>query len=134
MVGAVSDSFRSILVSGEKIGCFGLTEPNHGSDAGAMETRATYDSNKKVYKLNGSKTWLVFFLTILALNIFEQVFSRSKSLVRTLESRLGSQTHPSLMSWLYGQNAMTVRFVGSSLRGKLREIDYPPQRSRGSSL
>ncbi|ROT96171.1 acyl-CoA dehydrogenase [Marinobacter sp. R17] len=44
------------LASGEWIGCFGLTEPNHGSDPGSMETRA-----KKVdggYKLSGSKIWI----------------------------------------------------------------------------
>ncbi|XP_029164600.1 glutaryl-CoA dehydrogenase, mitochondrial [Nylanderia fulva] len=46
------------IVSGEIIGCFGLTEPNHGSDPGSMETRATYDSDKKIYKLNGNKTWI----------------------------------------------------------------------------
>ena len=44
------------LASGEKVGCFGLTEPNHGSDPGNMETRA-----KKVdggYLVSGSKTWI----------------------------------------------------------------------------
>ncbi|WP_339800850.1 acyl-CoA dehydrogenase [uncultured Marinobacter sp.] len=44
------------LASGEWVGCFGLTEPNHGSDPGVMETRA-----KKVdggYLLSGSKTWI----------------------------------------------------------------------------
>ena len=44
------------LASGEWIGCFGLTEPNHGSDPGSMQTRA-----KKVpggYSLTGSKTWI----------------------------------------------------------------------------
>lgn len=44
------------LASGELIGCFGLTEPNHGSDPASMETRA-----KKVdggYILQGSKTWI----------------------------------------------------------------------------
>ncbi|MDY7562446.1 acyl-CoA dehydrogenase [Pseudomonas sp. 10B1] len=44
------------LASGEWIGCFGLTEPNHGSDPGAMITRA-----KKVdggYRLSGSKMWI----------------------------------------------------------------------------
>ncbi|XP_023239650.1 glutaryl-CoA dehydrogenase, mitochondrial-like [Centruroides sculpturatus] len=46
------------LASGEIIGCFGLTEPNHGSDPGGMETRAKYDSKDKVYILNGSKTWI----------------------------------------------------------------------------
>lgn len=44
------------LASGEWIGCFGLTEPNYGSDAGGMVTRA-----KKVpggYSLTGSKMWI----------------------------------------------------------------------------
>jgi len=44
------------LASGEWIGCFGLTEPNHGSDPGSMETRA-----RKVdggYRLSGSKMWI----------------------------------------------------------------------------
>lgn len=40
------------------IGCFGLTEPNHGSDPGGLETRARYSSKEKVYRLNGSKTWI----------------------------------------------------------------------------
>ncbi|XP_077275071.1 glutaryl-CoA dehydrogenase, mitochondrial [Temnothorax americanus] len=55
---AQKERFLPKMVSGEKIGCFGLTEPNHGSDIGAMETRAIYDSDKKIYKLNGSKTWI----------------------------------------------------------------------------
>lgn len=46
------------LARGEIVGCFGLTEPNHGSDPGGMETRAKYDSKDKVYVLNGSKTWI----------------------------------------------------------------------------
>ena len=44
------------LVTGDLIGCFGLTEPDHGSDPGGMKTRA-----KKVddgYILNGSKMWI----------------------------------------------------------------------------
>ena len=44
---------------GEIIGCFGLTEPNHGSDPAGMETKATYQPSDKVYILNGSKTWFV---------------------------------------------------------------------------
>lgn len=46
------------LAKGELIGCFGLTEPNHGSDPGSMETRAKYDDDKKCYVLNGAKTWI----------------------------------------------------------------------------
>ena len=44
------------LASGKKIGCFGLTEPDYGSDAGGMITRA-----KKVnggWQLNGAKMWI----------------------------------------------------------------------------
>jgi glutaryl-CoA dehydrogenase len=44
------------LASGELVGCFGLTEPNHGSDPGSMETRA-----KKVdggWILQGNKMWI----------------------------------------------------------------------------
>ena len=44
------------LASGEWIGCFGLTEPNHGSDPGSMESRA-----QKVdggYLLRGTKMWI----------------------------------------------------------------------------
>lgn len=46
------------LAQGKLIGCFGLTEPNHGSDPGSMETKAKFDSERKVYRLNGSKTWI----------------------------------------------------------------------------
>ena len=46
------------LAKGQLIGCFGLTEPNHGSDAGAMETKAKYDAPSRTYKLSGSKTWI----------------------------------------------------------------------------
>lgn len=46
------------MAKGQLIGCFGLTEPNHGSDIGTMETKAVHDSNAKVYKLSGSKTWI----------------------------------------------------------------------------
>jgi glutaryl-CoA dehydrogenase len=44
------------LASGESIGCFGLTEPNHGSDPGSMVTRAVTVPGG--YKLSGAKTWI----------------------------------------------------------------------------
>jgi len=44
------------LVTGEWIGCFGLTEPNHGSDPGSMVTRAK--SAPGGYKLSGAKMWI----------------------------------------------------------------------------
>jgi glutaryl-CoA dehydrogenase len=44
------------LASGEIVGCFGLTEPDHGSDPGSMVTRAEKVSSG--YRLNGAKTWI----------------------------------------------------------------------------
>ncbi|MCL4551310.1 MAG: acyl-CoA dehydrogenase family protein [Bacteroidetes bacterium] len=44
------------LASGEKIGCFGLTEPDYGSNPGGMITRAEKVSGG--YKLNGAKMWI----------------------------------------------------------------------------
>ncbi len=44
------------LASGEYIGCFGLTEPDAGSDPAGMKTRATKTANG--YVLNGSKMWI----------------------------------------------------------------------------
>eukprot|EP01088_Endostelium_zonatum_P015439 TRINITY_DN3781_c0_g1_i1.p1 TRINITY_DN3781_c0_g1~~TRINITY_DN3781_c0_g1_i1.p1 ORF type:complete len:452 (-),score=94.92 TRINITY_DN3781_c0_g1_i1:26-1381(-) len=46
------------LATGSLIGCFGLTEPNHGSDPGSMETRAKFNPTSKTYSLSGSKTWI----------------------------------------------------------------------------
>jgi glutaryl-CoA dehydrogenase len=53
---ATKKKYLPKLATGEWIGCFGLTEPNHGSDPASMQTRA-----KKVkggYSLTGSKTWI----------------------------------------------------------------------------
>ena len=50
------DELLPRMATGELVGCFGLTEPDAGSDPGSMLSRA-----KKVeggYKLNGSKTWI----------------------------------------------------------------------------
>jgi glutaryl-CoA dehydrogenase len=44
------------LATGEWIGCFGLTEPNHGSDPGSMVTRAR--SVTGGFRLSGSKNWI----------------------------------------------------------------------------
>merc|ERR1712213_305302 len=46
------------LAKGEIVGCFGLTEPNHGSDPAHMETRAKFDKEAGVWILNGSKNWI----------------------------------------------------------------------------
>ena len=44
------------LASGEWVGCFGLTEPDHGSDPGSMITRA--EPVDGGYRLNGAKMWI----------------------------------------------------------------------------
>ena len=44
------------LVSGERVGCFALTEHGHGSDPGGMETHAAREGDH--YILNGSKCWI----------------------------------------------------------------------------
>ena len=44
------------LATGEIVGCFGLTEPDHGSDPGGMQTRAVRVPGG--YRLTGSKTWI----------------------------------------------------------------------------
>ncbi len=52
----LKDKYLPMLSSGEFIGCFGLTEPNAGSNPNDMKTHAVRDGNH--YILNGSKTWI----------------------------------------------------------------------------
>jgi len=53
---AMKEKYLPKLATGELVGCFGLTEPDHGSDPGGMKTRATKVDGG--YKLTGSKTWI----------------------------------------------------------------------------
>ena len=47
------------MAQGRLIGCFGLTEPNHGSDPGSMEAVAkAHPTRTGYYSLTGSKTWI----------------------------------------------------------------------------
>jgi len=50
------DRWLPELASGDAVGCFGLTEPEHGSDPAAMETAARREGDG--YRLSGSKTWI----------------------------------------------------------------------------
>lgn len=53
------EKFIPAMAKGKSIGCFGLTEPNHGSDPGSMETVAKPHPTKTgYYSLSGSKTWI----------------------------------------------------------------------------
>ena len=53
---ALKQKFIPKLATGEWIGCFGLTEPNHGSDPGGMTSRATRVAGG--YRLTGTKSWI----------------------------------------------------------------------------
>lgn len=53
----LGDEFIRPYAAGEKIGCFGLSEPGNGSDAGAASTTATDDGDDH-YVLNGTKAWI----------------------------------------------------------------------------
>lgn len=50
------DKFLPELAKGNLIGCFGLTEPDHGSDPSGMKTKAFFNGDH--YILNGSKNWI----------------------------------------------------------------------------
>lgn len=52
----VKEKYLPSLASGKYIGCFGLTEPDSGSDASTMKSKAIKDGNN--YILNGNKTWI----------------------------------------------------------------------------
>ena len=50
--------FVAPVASGKAIGCYGLTEPQSGSDAAAMRTRATLSPDGSHYVINGKKSWI----------------------------------------------------------------------------
>lgn len=53
---AQRDRWLPKLATGDAVGCFGLTEPEHGSNPGGMTTTAEQDGDG--YRLSGSKTWI----------------------------------------------------------------------------
>lgn len=53
---AQRDKYLPLLGSGEWVGCFGLTEPDHGSDPGGMKSRAKAVDGG--FRLSGTKTWI----------------------------------------------------------------------------
>ena len=46
------------LISGEHIGCMGMSEPENGSDAVGIQTRAVKNDDGKFYTINGTKMWI----------------------------------------------------------------------------
>lgn len=53
------EKYIPVLAKGKLLGCFGLTEPNHGSDPGSMESTAKPHPSRKGYlSISGAKTWI----------------------------------------------------------------------------
>jgi alkylation response protein AidB-like acyl-CoA dehydrogenase len=50
--------FVTPVASGKEVGCYGLTEPQSGSDASAMRTRAVLSKDGTHYVINGKKSWI----------------------------------------------------------------------------
>ncbi len=55
---AQKQQFVTPVASGEKIGCYGLTEPQSGSDAANMRTKAVLSDDGSHYVINGKKSWI----------------------------------------------------------------------------
>jgi acyl-CoA dehydrogenase family protein 9 len=55
---AQKDTYLPQLADGRRIAAYALTEPEAGSDAGSIKTRAVYDPERKTFTLNGSKLWI----------------------------------------------------------------------------
>ena len=53
---AQRERYLPVMATGERLGCFGLTEPDHGSDPGSMTSRARQVDGG--WRLSGSKTWI----------------------------------------------------------------------------
>jgi alkylation response protein AidB-like acyl-CoA dehydrogenase len=51
-------AFVTPIASGKAVGCYGLTEPQSGSDAAGMRTRATLAADGSHYLVNGKKSWI----------------------------------------------------------------------------
>jgi alkylation response protein AidB-like acyl-CoA dehydrogenase len=55
---AQKQQFVTPVASGERIGCYGLTEPQSGSDAANMRTKAVLSADGSHYVINGKKSWI----------------------------------------------------------------------------
>jgi len=68
---AQKQRYLPLLASGERLAAYALTEAGAGSDAASIQTRATWDGERKVFRLSGSKLWitnggLATFFTVFA--------------------------------------------------------------------
>jgi glutaryl-CoA dehydrogenase len=102
------------LASGEWVGCFGLTEPDHGSDPGSMKTRAGKIPGG--YRLNGEKLWIT---SSPIADIFV-VWAKLDGVIRgfVLERGLAGLTTPKIEGKLSLRASVTGAIV-------LQDVDVP---------
>lgn len=124
------DKYIPKLASGEFIGAFGLTEPNHGSDPGGMETNAVLDKGTNEYILNGTKTWISNSPVADVFIVWAQCEGRIKGFI--LDRGMEGLTTPkiegkfSLRASVTGQIAMDdVRVPAENLMPKITGLGGP---------
>ncbi|XP_063688291.1 glutaryl-CoA dehydrogenase, mitochondrial-like [Bolinopsis microptera] len=124
------DKYIPKLASGEFIGAFGLTEPNHGSDPASMETTAVYDSGTGEYVMNGTKTWISNSPIADVFVVWAQCEGRIKGFI--VERDMAGLTTPkiegkfSLRASVTGQIAMDdVRVPAANLLPKIDGLGGP---------
>ncbi|KAI5776838.1 glutaryl-CoA dehydrogenase [Geopyxis carbonaria] len=107
------ERFLPVMAKGTSVGCFGLTEPNHGSDPAAMETTAKCHPTKEgVYLLSGSKTWITNSPIADVLLIWAKLDGKIRGfLVERANAGLGSLTTPQIKN----KNGLRASLTGMIL-------------------
>ena len=104
------------LARGELVGCFGITEPNHGSDPGRMETTAKLLGSNKTgggnrYLLNGTKTWITNSPIADVFIVWAKVLEESRK-PRIRGFILDKGTKGLTAPWIHGKLALRCSTTG----------------------
>lgn len=110
----VKDKWLPQLATGEAVGCFGLTEPNHGSDPSSMETRARKDGNDWI--LTGSKTWITNSPIADVAVVWAKDASSGKILGFVLETGAAGLSFPKIEGKLSLRASITGQIVMDEVR------------------
>lgn len=103
------------LAAGGKVAAYALTEPGAGSDAGSLQTRATYDPERKVFRLNGAKLWITnggiaSFFTVFARDEVEGKDKLSAFLVHGDDIKGLTRGKPELKLGIRASNTVELHF------------------------
>ena len=123
--------FLPKMIKGECLSSFALTEPNAGSDASGVETRAVFDEAKNVWRINGRKQWitngsLASILTVMA-----------KTTIDTPEGPRDKVTAFIVQPDMPGFEIVEPRLEKLGMRGstttnfKLTDVEVPPENILG---